>query len=383
MLSETIHKKFKRLFPGEPSLTRSPGRINLIGEHTDYNNGYVFPAAVDKEIIFASALNDNNKFRFFAFDLDEYFEIYTNKVEISKTGWANYLLGVIRQFHKGGYDISGFDCVFGGNIPIGAGMSSSAALENGLAYILNQTFSLKIDKNTLIHMAQKAEHEFAGVQCGIMDQFASMFGKENHAVLLDCRSLDYVYYPVNLGDYSLLLIDTHVSHNLAASEYNKRRKECEEGVKILKRIDPSINSLREASLTIISENEDLFPEIVFRRCSYVVKENERVLNAAEFLKNDQQDKFGELLYQTHEGLKNDYEVSCKELDYLVDEAKKSGMVIGARMMGGGFGGCTINLVRSDKINSFKEDIQKKYKRFTGKDPSFYMVKLVNGTGNIN
>lgn len=379
---DLLHNKFNDLFTGEPSFTRSPGRINLIGEHTDYNMGFVFPAAVDKEILFASSFNNENMFRFFAVDLDEYFEIETNKVEKSDVQWANYLLGVIHQFQKGGYEISGVDCVFGGNIPIGAGMSSSAALENGFAHILNQSFNLKIDKQKLIRMAQLAEHEYAGVKCGIMDQFASMFGKEKHAMLLDCRSLDYEYFPVNLGEYTLLLIDTHVSHNLASSEYNKRRNECEEGLAILNKIDSSIQSLRDASPAIVNENKHLFSKTVYKRCSYVVNENERVLKAAEYLKNDELEEFGELLYQTHSGLKENYEVSCKELDFLVDTAKETDYVIGARMMGGGFGGCTINVVRSDKIQDFQKLIQIKYKEFTGKDPSFYSVNITDGTGNL-
>jgi len=382
MNSNQIVNKFKELFKNEPLLVRSPGRINLIGEHTDYNDGFVFPAAIDKEIHFAVAKNKVNLFRFYAIDLHENFEMNVEDLSKSDTLWANYLLGVAAQYKKAGYKLEGVDCVFGGDIPLGAGLSSSAAIENGFAFALKEILKASVSKIQMIKMAQKAEHEYAGVMCGIMDQFASMTGKKDHAIKLDCRSLDYEYANINLKDYGILLCNTNVKHELASSEYNTRRKECETGVQILQKYDNSIIALRDVSLSLLQEHREEFDPIVYKRCVFVVKENLRVEEAFSALAKGDIKALGALMYQSHEGLRDDYDVSCKELDLLFDLAKKSDDVIGSRMMGGGFGGCTINIVKKEKVKSFSEGIKKEYSKITGLEPEIYSVKITDGTGFI-
>lgn len=383
MNTDLIKIKFKELYSDAPLLARSPGRINLIGEHTDYNDGFVFPAAIDKEVCFAVAKNNIGKFRFFAFDLDESFELDVGKLRKTDTSWANYLLGVAAQFKKAGYRLKGVDCVFGGDIPMGAGLSSSAAIENGFAFALKETFGFEVSKMDMIKMAQKAEHEYAGVMCGIMDQFASMNGKKGHALKLDCRSLDFEYANINLTDYAIVLCDTKVKHELASSEYNTRRKECEAGVKILQKYDGNITALRDVDINFLQKHKAEFDPVVYKRCEFVVKENKRVEEAFKTLQHSDINMFGELMYQSHEGLRDNYEVSCNELDVLFTIARKSGYVIGARMMGGGFGGCTINLVKKNKVDVFAEKITEGYKQTTDIEPELHFVKITEGTGLIN
>ena len=382
MNSDQIVKKYKELFKEEPMLIRSPGRINLIGEHTDYNDGFVFPAAIDKEIHFAVAKNDVNMFRFYAVDLEESFELKVEDLKRTETSWANYLLGVAAQFKKAGFALTGIDCVFGGDIPLGAGLSSSAAIENGFAFALKELLNAPVTKIQMIKMAQKAEHEYAGVMCGIMDQFASMTGKKDHAMKLDCRSLEYEYANIDLHDYTILLCNTNVKHELASSEYNTRRKECETGVKILQEYDNNITALRDVSLEFLKQHKNEFDPVVYKRCLYVVKENLRVEEAFSALAKNDIKALGDLMYQSHEGLRDDYEVSCKELDQLFDLAQKSDDVIGSRMMGGGFGGCTINIVKKEKVSSFKEDVIREYYNVKDIEPEIYAVKITDGTGLI-
>ena len=377
-----IKNKFIELYNVNPLLVRSTGRINLIGEHTDYNDGFVFPAAIDKEISFAVSKNNIGKFRLYAFDLDESFELEVDKLARTEISWVNYLLGVVDQYKKKGYPIEGVDCVFSGDIAMGAGLSSSAAIENGFAFALNEIFACKVSKMDMIKMAQKAEHDYAGVMCGIMDQFASMNGKENNALKLDCRTLDFEYVNIDLADYAIVLCDTKVKHKLATSEYNTRREECETGVKIMHKHDEHISALRDVNMQFLQEHQSEFDPVVYKRCEYVVKENMRVEKAFSALQNNDLDAFGELMYRSHEGLRDEYEVSCKELDILFDLARKSDDVIGARMMGGGFGGCTINLVKKNKIQSFSDSIKTAYMQNTGIEPEIHVVKIANGTGII-
>jgi len=382
MNSNKIVKKFEELFKNEPLLVRSPGRINLIGEHTDYNDGFVFPAAIDKEIHFAVAKNKANIFRFYALDLHESFEMKVEDLSKSDTSWANYLLGVAAQFKKAGYELEGVDCVFGGDIPLGAGLSSSAAIENGFAFALKEILEAPVNKIQMIKMAQKAEHEYAGVMCGIMDQFASMTGKKDHAIKLDCRSLDFEYANIDLHDYEILLVNTNVKHELASSEYNTRRAECETGVQILQKYDNNITALRDVSLSLLQVHREEIDPIVYKRCKFVIKENLRVEDAFSALAKNDIKTLGALMFQSHEGLRDDYDVSCKELDLLFDMAKRSEDVIGSRMMGGGFGGCTINIVKKEKMNTFSEGIKKEYSKITGVEPEIYSVKITDGTGLI-
>ena len=374
-----IVSKFKDLYKQEPVVVRSPGRVNLIGEHTDYNNGFVLPAAINKEIYFAVAPNNSNLFRVYSFDLNEQAEFDLGLVKKSEIGWANYLLGVIAQMQKAGHQLPGFDVVFGGNVPIGAGLSSSAAIECGLGFALNHIFNLNFDKFELVKMGQKAEHEFAGVMSGIMDQFASTFGRKNHVVKLDCRSLEYQYYPFDITDYRIVLCDTQVKHSLASSEYNTRRKECETGVALLQKHYPGINSLRDVTEEMLARHEAEFEPVIYKRCRYVVQENNRVEAACRDLENNDLVAFGQKMFLSHQGLQHDYEVSCKELDFLADLARQEDAVLGARMMGGGFGGCTINLVKLSGLDAFTKKMADAYQQQFGVTLKTYIAEIVDGT----
>jgi galactokinase len=375
-----IIAKFKELYTQEPVVVRSPGRVNLIGEHTDYNNGFVLPAAINKEIYFAVAPNNSNAFRVYSFDLQEQAEFDLNQIKKGDIGWANYLLGVIAQIQKAGHQLPGFDVVFGGNIPIGAGLSSSAAIECGLGFALNHIFNLNIEKFALVKMGQKAEHEFAGVMSGIMDQFANMFGKENHVVKLDCRSLDYQYYPFHISDYRIVLCDTQVKHALASSEYNTRRKECEAGVALLQKYYPEVQSLRDATEEMLAAHQTEFDPVIYKRCRYVVQEDNRVEAACQDLENNDLIAFGQKMFASHQGLQHEYEVSCPELDFLADLARQDEAVIGARMMGGGFGGCTINLVKLDGLDAFTQKMTAAYQQQFNVLLKTYIAEIVSGTG---
>lgn len=382
-IPDILKKKHEEVFGTVPVIViRSPGRINLIGEHTDYNDGFVFPAAIDKAIYFAASKNNKGLFRFYAADYKQHFELKVSELSRSNTLWANYLLGVADQFKKSAYNIEGVDCVFGGNIPIGAGLSSSAAIETGFSLVLDQLFDCEVSKLDQVKMSQKAEHEYAGVICGIMDQFAIVYGKSNSAIKLDCRSLEYAYANIELSDYNIILCDTTVKHTLASSEYNLRRKECEAGVRILKKYKPSITALRDVDLNFLNKYKHEFDKTVFKRCKYVIEENERVNQAFEALQQGNIHQFGELMFQSHQGLKNDFEVSCKELDMLEEIARDSKEVIGARMMGGGFGGCTINLVKKEGTGSFSKKITEAYKKASGKTPEIHLVRIADGTAEI-
>jgi galactokinase len=378
-MDQEIKNKFIEIFKSDPLLICAPGRINIIGEHTDYNLGFVLPAAIDKHIFYAVSKNNSSKHRFYAFDLQEETEISANEIKPVEKQWANYLLGVIAQIQKTGKLVEGVDVVFGGNIPLGAGLSSSAALETGFAYALNELFQFGFSNLEIVKMSQIAEHEYAGVKCGIMDQFASVFGKKDHVIRLDCRSLEYKHFPLELNDFSIILCDTQVKHSLASSEYNTRRQECETGVEILKNYDSSIESLRDVSTEMLFKHEKEFDAIVFKRCKFVVEEIARLIEACDELEKGNVNRVGELMFETHAGLRDEYAVSCKELDVLVDIAQKSGVVIGSRMMGGGFGGCTINIVNKKNEPKFLELAQKEYKKLTNIDLKTYKVSIEDGT----
>jgi galactokinase len=381
-MKDKILSSFIEKYKNTPILICSPGRVNLIGEHTDYNDGFVLPASINKAIYFAIAPNDVGEYRFHAFDYNEDFSTPVTKIEPVNLHWPNYLLGVIAQFVKDGKTIPGFDCLFGGDVPLGAGMSSSAAIECGLAFGINQLFDFGYSKLDLVKFSQKAEHEYAGVQCGIMDQFAVMHGKENHVIKLDCRTLEYDLFPLNMNDHMLVLVNTGVKHSLASSEYNKRRQECEEGVKILKKYDNTINALRDVSLELLNQNKSEITPIVYKRCAYVIEENIRLQNACEALYEDNLNLFGQFMYRSHKGLKEMYEVSCSELDNLVDIAHNVDGVLGSRMMGGGFGGCTINLIERDSVEQFKRSILENYKTPDGEPPQIIEVVIEDGTRQI-
>lgn len=374
-----IKNTFVKRFGSEPLLVNSPGRINLIGEHTDYNEGFVLPAAINKSIVVAVGANNSPICRLFSIDYNEYLEFDLDDLQPLSASWANYIIGVVDQLQKADYLVQGFDCVFGGDIPIGAGLSSSAALECGVALALSELFGLTVSKKQLIQYAQKAEHKFAGVQCGIMDQFAAMMGREDHAIRLDCRSLEYNYFPLHLQNYQLLLFDTQVKHSLASTEYNTRRNECEQGVEMLQLGYPEITSLRDISIPLLQSVSNIMNPIIYKRCMFILEENERLLQGCNMLKDNDIEGFGRLMYASHAGLSAMYEVSCKELDFLVDFTKDKAFVAGARMMGGGFGGCTINLVRVDKKEELTRTISEAYNENFGVKLQSYDIAITEGT----
>ena len=378
MKIDKIKEIFRHLYAGEADIYLAPGRINLIGEHTDYNDGFVLPAAIDKHVIFGIKDNGLTTYRFHAIDLEDSFEADMENLEPTSKGWPNYLLGVIDQMNKLGHIIPGFDCVVTSDIPIGAGLSSSAALEAGLATGLNELFDLGISNLDLVKLSQRAENEFVGVNCGIMDQFASVFGRSNHVFRLDCRSLDYDYFPLNLDENGIILVDTKVKHSLGSSEYNTRRKECETGVSQVARKHPGVKSLRDVTMDMLDEVKDDLDPVVFRRCAYVIREIDRVVKACDDLQAGRLVEFGRKMYETHAGLSADYEVSCEELDFLVDATKDNPNILGSRMMGGGFGGCTINILHKKAIPEFKNKISEAFQQKFNHPPVFYEVLIDDG-----
>jgi galactokinase len=384
ILESEIHAKFTALFNKEPLIVRSPGRINLIGEHTDYNDGFVMPAAIDKGVVFALAPSGNDRSIIYSIKYNQQVEVnIDNPEKMREPAWANYLLGVLYKFRQQGYVLKPFYCVFGGDVPMGSGLSSSAAMECGFAFALNELYQLNVPKSEIITTAQWAEHNYVGVKCGIMDQFASVMGKEDHAIVLDCRSMTYHYTPIELKEYVIVLCDTKVKHSLVDSKYNTRRSECEAGVIILRKHYPQVNSLRDATLVMLEKHRDELPANVYNRCLYIIQEISRVQQASEDLTHGRLLEFGKKMYETHYGLSKLYEVSCDELDFLVDEVKKFEAVIGARMMGGGFGGCTINIMHKDSIEKIIAHLKEAYHRAFSITMDTYLVKIRPGTAVIS
>ena len=371
---------FKEKFGNVPDkIVLSPGRINIIGEHIDYNDGYVLPAAIDKIICFTFEKNNSNTANVQAIDLNESLVIDVTKEEIvSEIVWTNYLRGVLFQLKLKGYKIGGFNCAFSSNIPIGSGLSSSAALECGFLFGINEMFNLGIKPIDMALMGQSAEH-WVGINCGIMDQFSSVMGLENKVIKIDCRTLDYTYHDANFVDYSLILFDSNVTHSLFTSEYNNRRIECNEGLSIIKENYPEIESFRDCDVDHLTNLKSKMSDNVFRRSLYVIKEIKRVIQACAALDKGDIKTLGKLMFETHDGLSKDYEVSCAELDYLVDLAKAEEDVIGSRLMGGGFGGCTITLVKKGSENAIKEKFTKLYADQFNIELKIYDVKISNGT----
>lgn len=378
-LVKEVEDSFKKQFKPEPLMIFSPGRINLIGEHTDYNDGFVFPAAIDKGIALAIQKSEVKTSKVFALNKEELHEFDIDAITPLKNGdWRNYILGVVSELQVLGKKVGNFNAVFAGNIPGGAGMSSSAALENSFAYGLNDLFGLGLSKQEMILVSQKAEHNYAGVKCGIMDQYASMFGIKNSALLLDCRTITAEPYKIDFKDYELMLINTNVKHDLSESAYNDRREVCEKVSKLL-----NVVALRDASKADLDTIKDDISDADYQKASYVIEENNRVKQFAEAIEKDDLETLGDLLFQSHEGLSKKYKVSCAELDFLVDKAHESSSVIGARMMGGGFGGCTINLVLKTKMKDFKHEVSKHFEEEFGRACTIYEVKLSQGTHRIS
>lgn len=378
-LVESVKKSFEERFQKKPLMIASPGRVNLIGEHTDYNEGFVLPGATDRVIVLAAAARDDQRCRFYSLDFDQEFEVSLAHLKKSSLRWPDYLEGVFDQFLKMGFKIKGLDLAFGGNIPIGAGMSSSAALEGGLAFIINHIYDLKLDLLRLALIAQKAENEFVGLRCGIMDMYASLHGQPGKVLKIDCRSLIHEYYPFDSPELRVIISDTGIRRELASSEYNVRRQQCEEGVRILQAYYPAIKSLRDVSLEMLEENKPDFEPVIWKRCAFVVKENMRVELACQDLLGQDFISFGRRMRESHLGLKDEYEVSSPELNILVESASKVPGVLGSRMMGAGFGGCTISLIEVEAIEEFKKKVSADYLRITGYQPTIHLVRIEAGT----
>ena len=398
-----IRSQFSNHFNQNPALVvKSPGRINLIGEHTDYNHGFVLPAAIDKYIEVAIGKRTDGAIHMVALDLGETIILPIQNLTPHATQWVNYIIGVVDQvFNKSqsannnfivtqntltNTEITtavndtnlsgGFSICIQGNIPLGAGLSSSAAVECAVLFAINELYQLSLTKMQMALMAQAAEHKFAGVKCGIMDMFASLHGQKNKAILLDCDSLAFTYYPIELEDYSIVLFDTQIKHALASSEYNTRRLECEQGLKIIQEKYASVKTFRDISLEQV---EECLVSKVYQRCKYVVEEIARVQLAVQDLAKGDMQAFGKKMFETHEGLSKLYEVSCPELDFLVEAVANNENVLGARMMGGGFGGCTINIIKKTAVEEITKALSAKYNQAMHKELSYYITSIEDGT----
>jgi galactokinase len=375
LLIKQVKEEFIKTFKINPLLIFSPGRINLIGEHTDYNGGFVFPAAVNKGIAAAIQKSNTNKSTAYAIDKASKIEFELDNLKPSKEGnWENYVFGVVAEIQNKNKTIGNFNIAFKGNIPGGAGMSSSAALENSVVFGLNELFSLGLTKTEMILISQKAEHNYVGVKCGIMDQYASMFGLKNNALLLDCRTIEATPYKIDFKEHQLMLINTNVKHTLSDSAYNDRRSACESIAELLK-----VATLRDATAADLEKIIDKVTPENYQKALYVIQEIDRTQKAAKAIEENDLETLGALIYASHHGLQQQYKVSCDELDFLVDQAKKNKNVLGARMMGGGFGGCTINLIARSEVKAFSETVSKAYKNKFNKECAVYFIALSDGT----
>ena len=397
-----IRTQFSNHFNHNPSLVvKSPGRINLIGEHIDYNHGFVLPAAIDKYIEVAIAKRTDGAIHMVALDLGETIIVPMHNLQPHATAWVNYIIGVVDQVFtiynannnlngtennlvsKRDNLAAGFDICIQGNIPLGAGLSSSAAVECAVLFAINELYQLSLSKMQMALMAQSAEHKFAGVHCGLMDMFASLHGQKNKAILLDCDSLAFTYYPIELKDYSIVLFDTQIKHALASSEYNTRRVECEQGLKIIQEKYPTVKTFRDISMeqveACMASNTSLNTTKIYQRCKYVVEEIARVQLAVKDLQKGDMQAFGKKMFETHEGLSKLYEVSCSELDFLVEAVSNNENVLGARMMGGGFGGCTINIIKTTAVEEITKALTARYTQVMHKELAMYITSIEDGT----
>lgn len=377
---QALHEKFQSLFNTEGIVYTSPGRINLIGEHTDYNGGFVLPGAIDKAMYCIIKPNDtSDKIRAYAIDLSEMAE-FDLKTPPAKQ-WAKYIFGVCQEMIKREAKLHGFDCVFAGDVPLGAGMSSSAALESCFGFAINDLFNCGFDRFELAKIGQATEHNYVGVKCGIMDQFASCFGKEGSLIRLDCRTLEYEYVPFDPKGYRLVLINTCVAHELASSAYNKRRESCENAASYIRKYHPEVELLRDANLDMLKEVANEVSAEDYMRAEFVIEEIQRLQDACEALKNGDYETVGKKMYETHIGLSRKYEVSCAELDFLNDVARQCG-VTGSRVMGGGFGGCTINLVKDELHDGFIKRATEAYEQKFKIKPKVYDVVIKDGARKL-
>ncbi len=376
-MKDKLRTAFIERFSSNPIFYASAGRINLIGEHTDYNGGFVFPGAIDKYIMTAININGTDKVRLYSVDMNQYTEFGLREEDKPAEQWACYVFGVCREVIKRGFEVKGFDAVFAGDVPLGAGLSSSAALESCFAYALNDLFNdNKISIFELALIGQSTEHNYCGVNCGIMDQFASVFGKKDCLMRLDCRSLEFKYFPFKPVGYKLVLVNSQVKHELVDSPYNKRRESCERVAKTL-----GVETLRDADMSMLEAAKDQISDEDYKRAMYVIGEKQRVLDVCEALENGDYETVGQRMYETHHGLSKDYEVSCEELDFLNDVAKECG-VTGSRIMGGGFGGCTINLVKENLYDTFVQTAKTKFNEKYGIEPIIIDVVISDGAHKV-
>lgn len=380
-MKSAVTSKFKELYGEKYGLYFSGGRINLIGEHTDYNGGYVFPGAIDKGIMAAINPNGTDKVRLYSIDYAQSCEFGLEEADKPEFQWARYVFGVCRETIKRGGKVGGFDAVFAGDVPLGAGLSSSAALESCFAFAINEIFANGIDKVELARIGQSTEHNYCGVKCGIMDQFASCMGKTGCLIRLDCKTMEYKYFPFNPKGYKLVLVDTKVKHELASSAYNKRRESCENAAAAIRKNHPEVEFLSDAKRVWLEEVRSEIPQEDFLRAEYVIGEVQRVLDVCDALERDDYETVGEMMYQTHFGMSRLYEVSCPELDFLNRLARVMG-VSGSRVMGGGFGGCTINLVKDELYDDFVKAAVEQFKDKFGHEPLIYDVQISNGSSRI-
>ncbi|MDG1277880.1 MAG: galactokinase [Algoriphagus sp.] len=382
-MTERILEVFQDLFSQRPLIAFAPGRINLIGEHTDYQEGLVFPAAVEQGIFVAIGRNQKGYCRLYSLDFDEEYTFSLDSISPQKGHWVNYVMGMLSQLKQAGFAPQSFDMVIGGTIPVGAGLSSSAALSIAIGTAITSLFNYQVSKKSLVLYAQKSEHLYAGVNCGIMDPYASAFGKKSHALLLDCRSNSHEEIPINLGHFGLVLVNSKVKHSLTDSAYNKRGLACEDSVNILKSEFPEIKTLRDIDISDLEKIEKILPQKLFPKAKHVISENHRVSEAAESLLKGDLANFGQLMNSSHESLSTDFEVSCAELDFLAAKAQSLPYILGSRMMGGGFGGCTLNLIDKKFLVDFKIQIQNSYQKQFGIIPDFIEVELSDGASVIH
>ena len=381
-MKQKIQQKFQELFGGEAPIFMSSGRVNLIGEHTDYNGGYVFPGAINYGIMAAVRPNGTDKVRVFSIDFNEYVEFGLNEEDKPAQSWACYVFGVCRETLKRGGKVAGFDSVFAGDVPLGAGLSSSAALESVFAFAINELNGNKIDKFELARIGQSTEHNYCGVKCGIMDQFASIFGKAGSLIRLNCKTGEYKYFPFRPQGYRVVLVDSCVKHELASSAYNRRRESCERAAAAIRENHPEVEFLSDAKRLWLDEVRDQIPQEDFLRAEYVIGEVQRVLDVCDALERDDYETVGEMMYQTHFGLSRLYEVSCEELDFLNKLARKC-EVTGSRVMGGGFGGCTINLVKEELYDAFIDAVMTQFTAKFGHAPKIYPVIISDGARKLS
>lgn len=380
---DRLRRAFRKRYGTEPRLFRAPGRVNLIGEHTDYNDGFVLPMAIDRQTVVAASARNDRLVRAFSLDLNSAMQFDLDDPGPKQRGsWLDYMEGVARALESRGVRLRGADLALASDVPIGAGLSSSAALEVSVGLALASISSAAAEGVTLALAGQQAEHHYVGIKCGIMDQFTAALGRSNHALLIDCRSLETNYIPLDTSRVSVVICDTHVKHELASSEYNARRAECERGVEILRQVLPGVRALRDVSVADLQACEERLPEPIRRRCRHIVTENARTLAAANALSAGDLEGMGRLMFLAHDSLRDDYEVSCAELDLLVEIARSTKGVIGARMTGGGFGGCTVNLVLRTALEYFQDVVSREYRKVINIDPTMYVSEAGDGAKEL-